>query len=369
MVNEQRFADLCPKFGIRGTVKGFETVRYGHINGTYDVAVDNNGTEEHYFFQRVNTFVFKTPETIMSNIRHVTGHIDRKLREKGESRDGVMHFLNAADGKNYLIEGDEFWRVSEAVPNALTINQSAEPAILKTTGEGFGRFQTNLADFDASLLFETIPNFHNTRARIELFETHVPADPCGRVAEVEKEIAIIRRLTPLACRLGDLLAEGKLPLRVTHNDTKINNIIFDKDTLLSKCVIDLDTVMPGLVAHDFGDAIRFGANTAKEDESDLSKVGLNIDLFRAFAEGFLGMTHKALTPTEIETLALGAFTMTFEVGLRFLDDYLVGDTYFKTAYEGHNLVRARCQLHLAEDMAARMDEMNAVIAEIAEKLA
>ena len=364
MVNEQLFSALCPRFGIKGDVKGFETVRFGHINGTYDVAVQNGDAENHYFFQRVNTFVFKTPETIMSNIRHVTEHIAKKLAEVGASRDGVMHFLDAEDGKNYLIDGEDFWRVSEAVPNALTINQSAEPAILKTTGVGFGLFQTYLADFDASLLFETIPNFHNTRARIELFETHVPADPCGRVAEVEKEIAIIRRLTPLACRLGDLLAAGELPLRVTHNDTKINNIIFDRDTLLSKCVIDLDTVMPGLVAHDFGDAIRFGANTAKEDESDLSKVSLNIDLFRAFAEGFLEKTHKALTPTEIATLALGAFTMTFEVGLRFLDDYLVGDQYFKTAYEGHNLVRARCQLHLAEDMAARMDEMNAVIDEI-----
>ena len=369
MVNEQRFSALCKRFGIQGSVKGFEIVRFGHINGTYDVAVVNEGVESHFFFQRVNTFVFKEPTTIMSNIRYVTEHIAKKLEQLGESRDGVMHFLDAEDGNNYLIEGDEFWRVSEAVPNALTINQSSEPAILKTTGTGFGRFQTLLADFDASLLYETIPNFHNTRARIELFETHVPADPCGRVAEVEQEIAIVRRLSPLACRLGDLLREGKLPLHGTHNATKINNIIFDKDTKISKCVIDLDTIMPGLVAHDFGDAIRFGANTAKEDESDLSKVSLNIDLFRAFAEGFLAETHKSLTPTEIETLALGAFTMTFEVGLRFLDDYLVGDTYFKTAYEGHNLVRARCQLHLAEDMAARMDEMNAVIADIVKNLA
>lgn len=361
MVNEQRFGELCAKFGIRGKVLGFETVRYGHINGTYDVAVMTDEGERHFFFQRVNTFVFEDPKKIMSNIAHVTGHIARRLEELGESRDGVMHFLLTAEGNNYYIENDEFWRVSEAVPNALTINECDEPAVLRSAGEGFGRFQTMLSDFDPAPLYETIPGFHNTRARIATFEKHVAEDPCGRVAETAAEIAIVRRLTPLAVKLNELVDEGKLPLRVTHNDTKINNIIFDRDTKESKAVIDLDTVMPGLVAHDFGDAIRFAANTAKEDEPDLSKVGLNIDLFRAFAEGFLSLTRNALTPTELDTLPLGAFTMTFEVGLRFLDDYLVGDKYFKTHFEGHNLVRARCQLHLAEDMAARMDEMNAVI--------
>ena len=369
MVNEQKLADLGVKFGIRGALKGFEIVRNGHINGTYDVAFVENGVESHFFFQRVNTFVFKTPETIMSNIAHVTGHIAKKLEALGESRDGVMHFLSAPDGKNYLIEDDEFWRVSEGVPNALTINQSADPEILRSTGTGFGRFQTLLADFDASLLFETIPNFHNTRARVELFEKHVAEDPCGRVAECAAEIASIRRLTPLGIKLCEMLDRGELPLRVTHNDTKINNIIFDKDLLVAKTVIDLDTVMPGLVAHDFGDAIRFAANKSKEDEPDLTKVGLNIELFRAFAEGFLAETHKALTATEIDTLALGAFTMTFELVVRFLDDYLVGDQYFKTHFEGHNLVRARCQLRLAEDMFDRFDEMNAAIAETVAKFA
>ena len=369
MINEQRFADLAAKFGIVGEVKSFEVVRHGHINGTYDVTVQNGTAEEHFFFQRINTFVFKTPETIMSNIAYVTGHIAKKLEALGESRDGVMHFLSTADGKNYIIEDDEFWRVSEGVPNALTINQSADPEILKSTGRGFGRFQTLLADFDASLLYETIKNFHNTRARVELFEQHVIEDPCGRVAEVGAELQSIRRLTPTGIKLCEMLDRGELPLRVTHNDTKINNIIFDATTLVAKTVIDLDTVMPGLIAHDFGDAIRFAANYAKEDEADLSKVGLNIDLFRAFAEGFLCETHAALTEAEIKTLALGAFTMTFELVIRFLDDYLVGDQYFKTHFEGHNLVRARCQLRLAEDMFARLDEMNAVIDEIAASLA
>ena len=365
METNQTFQHLAEAFSIPGEVTTFEIVRYGHINGTFDVTIAHEGKENHYFFQRVNTFVFKKPEQIMSNIAHVTGHISKKLEELGESRDGTMHFVCREDGSNYLIEGEEFWRVSEAVPNALTIHTCTEPDTFRSAGTGFGRFQTLLADFDASKLFETIVNFHNTRSRIETFNKHVEEDPCNRVSGVAYEIGKIKEFTPLACRLGDMLAAGELPLRVTHNDTKINNIIFDKDTLQAKAVIDLDTVMPGLVAHDFGDAIRFTGNKAKEDEPDLSKVGLDMTMFRAFAEGFLAEVKDALTENEINTLALGAFTMTLELVVRFLDDYLVGDQYFKVAYPEHNLVRARCQLRLAEDMFAHLDEMTAAVKEIA----
>ena len=361
------FAKLAKEFGIKGDVTGFEVVRYGHINGTFDVATAENGKEKHYFFQRVNTYVFKEPQKIMSNIAYVTTHIAKKLAAAGEDENGVMHFLTARDGKNYTFVGDDFWRVSVGVPDAVTINECPNADIFRSSGAGFGRFQTLLSDFDAKLLFETIPNFHNTRARIEKFREDVKKDPVGRVKDAAYEIAKIEEFAPLATRLCDMLDAGELPLRVTHNDTKINNILFDKNTLRAKTVIDLDTVMPGLVAHDFGDSIRFGANTAKEDEPDLSKVALNMDYFRAYTEGFLSEVGGALTENEIGTLALGAFTMTQELVVRFLDDYLVGDTYFKIQYPTHNLVRARCQLRLAEDMAAHLDEMNAIVAEIANR--
>ncbi len=359
------FSELAKEFGITGEVTGFEVVRYGHINGTFDVVAAENGKDKHYFFQRVNTFVFKEPEKIMSNIAHVTAHISKKLRAAGEDENGVMHFLSARDGKNYTFVGNDFWRVSLGVPDTVTINECPNADVFRSSGAGFGRFQTLLSDFDAGLLYETIPNFHNTRARIEKFRQDVATDPCGRVREATYEIGKIEEFSGLATRLCDMLAAGELPLRVTHNDTKINNILFDKNTLRAKAVIDLDTVMPGLVAHDFGDSIRFGANTAKEDEADLSKVSLNMEYFRAYAEGFLSEVGGALTENEVRTLALGAFVMTLELVVRFLDDYLVGDTYFKIQYPTHNLMRARCQLHLAEDMARRLPEMEKIVAEIA----
>ena len=222
-----------------------------------------------------------------------------------------------------------------------------------------------LSDFDATDLYETIPNFHNTRSRIAVFLRHVNEDPCGRADEVEEEIEKIKAFKPLAIRLNELVDSDELPLRVTHNDTKINNVLFDKQTGNAKTVIDLDTVMPGLVAHDFGDAIRFAANTAAEDEKDLSLVSLDMARFEAFAKGFIPEIAHTMTKTEIETLALGALTMTVELAVRFLDDYITGDQYFKTKYRGHNLVRAKCQLRLAEDMLARMDEMNAIVDKIA----
>jgi hypothetical protein len=222
-----------------------------------------------------------------------------------------------------------------------------------------------LSDFDATELYETIPNFHNTRSRIAVLMRHANEDPCGRTDDVREELEKIRKFKPLAVRFNELIDSQEMPLRVTHNDTKINNILFDVHTGEAKTVIDLDTVMPGLVAHDFGDAIRFAANTAAEDEPDLSKVSLDIDRFRAFAEGFIPAVKTSLTAIELKTMALGAFVMTVEVAARFLDDYITGDQYFKVLYRGHNLVRARCQLKLAQEMFDRMGEMNKIVAEIA----
>ena len=359
-----KFQTLADLFQIFGEIQSIRTVNHGHINSTYDIIIKKDGKDHRFIFQKINSFVFKEPQKIMQNIELITTHIANKLEQKGKSRDGVMHFAHKADGANFHIVEDGFWRISEFVPNITTYSICNDPKVLRSAGAAFGEFQINLADFDASLLHETIPNFHNTRMRIETLMKHVDEDPCDRVAEVTTELEKIRAFTPEAIRLTELIDAGKLPLRVTHNDTKINNILFDRDTKEAKTVIDLDTVMPGLVAYDFGDAIRFAANKAAEDEPDLEKVGIDLELYRAFADGFVPALAATMTETELKTLALGAFVMTAEVGIRFLDDYISGDTYFKTEYPKHNLVRARCQIELAEDMLRHMDEMNAIIDEI-----
>ena len=361
---KEKFTELAHIFCLPGEIREINVIGNGNINSTYDVIMMIAGEERRFIFQKLNVFVFKSPKRIMENIEKITSHIADKLEAQGKSRDYVMHFAHTVDGKNYYMEDQGFWRISEYVPNTVTYNSCEDLDRLRSAGRAFGNFQTMLSDFDATSLYETIPGFHNTRSRLAVFLRHVNEDPCGRADEVKDEIERIIALRPLGIRLNELLDAQELPLRVTHNDTKINNVLFDRDTGEAKTVIDLDTVMPGLVAHDFGDAIRFAANTAAEDEPDLSKVSLDIDRFRAFAEGFLSEVGSSLTPIEVKTLALGAFTMTFELVVRFLDDYITGDQYFKTLYRGHNLVRTRCQLKLAEEMFERMGEMNKIIAEI-----
>ena len=361
---KQKFAALAQIFCLSGEVTDYKVISNGNINATYDVTMMVGGEERHFVFQKLNIFVFKSPKRIMKNIEKITTHIADKLESEGKSRDRVMHFAHTAEGKNYYMEDAGFWRISEFVPNTVTYNCCDDLAILRSAGYAFGEFQTQLSDFDATALYETIPNFHNTRGRIAVFLKHVNEDPCGRADEVAEEIARIKGYKNLAVRLCELIDSQELPLRVTHNDTKINNVLFDKDTGEAKTVIDLDTVMPGLVAYDFGDAIRFAANTAAEDEADLSLVSLDMDRFRAFAEGFLSALGRTLTPLEIKTLSLGVFTMTLELAVRFLDDYITGDQYFKTLYRGHNLVRTRCQLRLADLVYEHLGEMNKIISDI-----
>ena len=358
------FRELADTFMLEGEISDIEMISNGNINSTYAVIMNCDGVEKKYVFQKINIFVFKNPKRIMQNIDKITTHISDKLEAYGKDRDSVMHFAHTQKGKNYLVDSKGFWRVSEYVPNSVTFNSCEDLPKLKSAGKAFGEFQTMLSDFDPTLLYETIPNFHNTRSRIAVFLRHVNEDPCGRVDDVLEEIEKIKKFKKMAIRLNELVDSEELPLRVTHNDTKMNNVLFDKTTHEAKTVIDLDTVMPGLVCHDFGDAIRYAANTSAEDEADLSKVGLDIDRFTAFSEGFIPEVAATLTPLEIKTMALGAFTMTAELAVRFLDDYILGDQYFKTNYRGHNLVRARCQIKLAEDMLEKMPEMNRIIADI-----
>lgn len=371
---KQQLAEVCEQFRIPGTLVWYKQKKSGNINTTYQVMVQDmtpkGPVETGYVVQKINNYVFKNPEEMMHNIDLVTQHILKKKKERGViGRRYRLHFHHTEDGKNFLFseKGGEFWRLMNCIEDCVGFDESSDPKVLFMAGKAFGEFQMNLSDFDAEQLVETIPNFHNTRLRLETFFCDVELDECGRCAEVREEIETIRGLREIGCKLTDMLAAGELPLRVTHNDTKSNNVLLDKTTLEPLVVIDLDTVMPGLAMHDFGDAVRFAANTAAEDEADLSKVSLDLDLYRAFAEGFIGAMVSSLTQKEIDTMALGAVTITIELAVRFLNDYITGDKYFKVVYPGHNLIRARSQLALVKDMLSKYDDMNRIVQEVAEE--
>ena len=351
-----KLLEVSRLFRIDYEYLGYETIQMGNVNRTYKVNfMLPEGQPKSFLVQNVNTYAFRNPVGLMDNIDKVTEHI--RAKKPGQL---ALHFHHTADRKTYVADGSNFWRMTNYVPS-VTFNAVTDLDIIRNAGKAFGEFQMDLADYDSSQLIETIPGFHNTRMRYENFIKAVQEDKAGRRAEVQEEIDFLMSVQDLACRLTDLQMAGQLPLRVTHNDTKINNVLFHPETSSAMIVIDLDTVMPGLLGHDFGDAIRFAANYTEEDSRDLDKVGVNMDIFRAFAEGFLSMTAKTMTPMEVETLALSCFVLTAELATRFLADYLDGDLYFKINSPDHNLVRTRCQIALAKDMLKKMDEMDAVV--------
>ncbi len=366
---EAQLEKICRIFQIQGEMRACGLISSGNINHTYHVTFQDAQHEKEYIIQRINTYVFKDPCSIMHNIDLITKHIRKKLDCPSEETDRyVLHLLQTSSGENYYIsENGDVWRMYPFITDSVAYDNCNDPQILRAAGTAFGLFQTQLADFDASTLHETIPNFHNTALRLKTFFEHIKEDPCGRVQELDEEIAYIRSMQEIASRLTNMLNSNEIPLRVTHNDTKTNNVLIDSRTNQPLAVIDLDTVMPGLAMHDFGDAIRFAANVAAEDEPDTTKVRMDLELFRAFAEGFIEQTARSLTEKEIETMALGAVTITVELAVRFLDDYITGDKYFKVNYPGHNLVRARCQLTLAKDMIRKLDEMNQIVEKIAQE--
>ena len=270
--------------------------------------------------------------------------------------------------KPFFVDQDgEYWRCCRFIDDSVTFNMTDNLKVIEESGKAFGEFQYYLSDYPVESLHIAIPHFHNTVNRYALFRAAIEADKAGRRSSVQKEIDGYLALEDLATKMYKMQRAGELPLKVTHNDTKCNNVLFDKDDFSHLSVIDLDTVMPGLVGFDFGDAIRFTANTADEDESDLSLVSLDMNKFRAFSKGFVSVVGKTLSENERKTLALGAVTMTVECGMRFLTDYLDGDLYFHVSYPEHNVVRSRYQLKLAEHMISRLDEMNGVIEEIAKQ--
>ena len=341
---------IADRFTKDGEFFGFTPMRQGNINATYLVDYRlSDGSVKSYILQRINRYVFKNPEQIMQNIGAVTAHINKKAAAAGKP---CMEFLTTESGENFVIDGENFWRLYSFVAG-IGYDLCDSLDVLRKAGGAFGEFQNQLADFDASKLYETIPDFHNTKKRLDTLFSACTADVCGRAASVADEIAFFTENRALASELTEMLDAGEIPLRVTHNDTKINNVIFNRETGEPQTVIDLDTVMPGLAMHDFGDAVRFAASTAAEDEKDTAKIALDLDKFRAFSEGFIGQTADSLTAKEIDTMVLGAITITIELAARFLTDYLDGDKYFKVNYEGHNLVRARAQIALAKDMLAK----------------
>lgn len=359
--------EVLDKFNFKGENKEIKTFGSGHINTTYLATYENNGEELKYVIQKINSNVFKNIDGLMDNIFKVTPHLRKKIKEAGgdENRE-TLHFINTKDGKNYYTdENGDYYRAYVFVPESISYDKADNANLLFESGMAFGRFQRLLADFSASSLHETLPDFHNTQKRFETeFTPAVTNDVASRKAECEKEIEFVSSREEYCSRVVNLIEENKIPLRVTHNDTKLNNVLFDENSNKAICVIDLDTVMPGTALYDFGDAIRFGTNFAEEDEKDTSKVGINLDYFKAYAEGFLSEAGKSLNQTEIDNLAFASLLMTFECGMRFLTDYLNGDTYFKTAYSDHNLVRARNQFALVADMEKHMDEMNEIIKNI-----
>ena len=351
-----KLLEICRLFKIEDEFLGYETIQMGNVNKTYKVNFRlSDGSAKSFLVQNVNTYAFRNPVGLMRNIDLVTEHI--RAKKPGQT---ALHFHHTYDRMTYVVDGENFWRMTNYVPS-VTYSVSPELQIVRNAGKAFGEFQNDLADFEIGLLTETIPNFHNTRDRYAKLQAAVEANAAGRLEEVREELEWVLSVQDLACKLTDMQLAGALPLRVTHNDTKINNVLFHPETKEAVVVIDLDTVMPGVIGHDFGDAIRFAANFVAEDCPDYDKVGVNLEVFRAFSEGFLEKTAKTLTPNEVDTLALSCFALTTELVVRFLDDYIQGDPYFKINYPEHNLVRTRCQIALAKDMLKKMPEMDKIV--------
>ena len=343
-------------FTYAGTPVSCELYGSGHINRTYLIGTD---TGARYILQRLSSVAFHDIPGVMSNIIRVTEHIAKK----DAGPDSTLHFIPSENGEYYYLdETGAYWRSYRFV-EAICIQLPETPEDFYQSAVAFGTFQNQLSDFPAETLTETIPNFHNTPDRYRKFRDKIEEDPCGRVKGVREEIAFYLSREEAGGSLQRMRDQGILPLRVTHNDTKLNNVLLDEKTRKAVCVIDLDTVMPGLSAFDFGDSIRFGASTAVEDEQDLQKVQMDLDLFRIYARGFIS-SCPSLTEAERNALPLGAKLMTLECGMRFLTDYLDGDHYFKTGYSEHNLVRARTQMKLVADMEDKWAEMERILCEI-----
>lgn len=355
---------IADKFKYVGKLKSCGTYGNGHINDTYRLVYeDENGREHIYILQRINGNVFKDTKGVMENIVGVTEYIRNYITaEGGDPEREVLNVIKTLDGKNYYIDrSGNCWRSFAFICDAVSLDRCESKNDFYQSAVAFGKFQKMLKDYPAGTLNETIKDFHNTPKRYGDFLAAVEKDVCGRAAGVKEEIEFVKSRKDFMSVLIDANRSGILPLKVTHNDTKLNNVMLDSKTREPVCVIDLDTIMPGFSVNDFGDSIRFGASTAAEDEKDLSLVHFDLDLFETYTEGFLAGCDGTLSAGELELLPEGAKMMTLECGMRFLADYLSGDTYFKTAYPEHNLVRCRTQFRLVSEMEDNWDKMKSIV--------
>ena len=363
-VTNRNLEDALYAFGFGNQCSYVKPFGQGHINETYAVYMPTEaGDEFAYILQRVNNNVFKDPAGVMENIFGVTEYLRNVIREEGGDPDReTLSCIKTKDGHTYFEDDEEQpWRCYHYIPNSVCYQLVEEPEQFYQSGNSFGHFLKQLGNYPASSLKETIPDFHNTVKRFANFQRAVKRDIKARAITCRPEIKFALEREADCGVLVKQQEEGKLPLRVTHNDTKLNNILFDADTGKGLCIIDLDTIMPGLAANDFGDSIRFGAATAEEDERNLDLMHFDISLYEMYVKGYLEGTDGVLTPEEIESLPWGARLMTLECGMRFLTDYLEGDTYFKTAYPEHNLVRARTQFRLVDEMEQQFEKMQEIV--------
>lgn len=355
---------VAGQFRLEGEISNIRPFGNGHINDTY--LIETAGSSPNYILQRKNHLIFKDVPAMMNNIDRVCTHIEEKLRAANDpavEKKIIRHYRTANGELCYKDENGNFWAVLNFVNNSKSVEMIEKPEMAEVSGIAFGRFQKQLADLPGGPLSETIKDFHNIYFRINNFEKAKASDPKGRLAMVQTEVAEIENRMGNMKTLQKLADAGQLPLRVTHNDTKINNVLFDKDTDEILAVIDLDTVMPGLVHFDFGDAMRSAANTVEEDEQDLSKVKFNLEVFRYFVKGFSSETKATLSPLEVAHLAHSCQFMTYIMALRFLTDYIDGDTYYKIKHPEHNIDRARNQIKLIQEMEKAFDQMQAIVTE------
>lgn len=363
MATEATVREIISQYAFPGVQMECVPFGSGHINDTFRLAFQEEGVRKRYVLQKINTEIFTRPEELMENVSAVTSWLRKKIEEAGgDPERETLNVIPTSDGRLLCkdAEGD-YWRVYLFIEGATCFDRVLKDDDFYQSALAFGHFQRQLADFPAHTLHETIHKFHDMPDRYRKFQEALAADAFGRAASVQEEIRFIREREKLVPLLADLLKSGQLPLRVTHNDTKLNNVMIDNATGRAICVIDLDTVMPGLSVNDFGDSIRFGASTAAEDEQDLSKVSCDLHLYEIYVKGFVEGCAGALTDLELEMLPEGALMMTFEHVLRFLTDHLEGDHYYKIHRSGQNLDRARAQMKLVQDMEAKMDQMKAIV--------
>ena len=360
--------EIATHFDLWGDFLWYERYGSGHINDTFLIVFNQAGYQVRYILQRINTSIFQNPEGLMENIARVLEHSKKKLIGRRDATRRSLTLVNTCDGKHYYIDPQGFcWRVYLFIERARTYDVLESPNFAYQAAKAFGGFQMLLADLPGKRLFEVIPNFHNTPSRLADFDKALAADKCGRAASAKAEIEFVQQHRQMASVIVDLLANGGIPERITHNDTKINNVMLDDETGEGICVIDLDTIMPGASLYDFGDLVRTSTSPAAEDEKDLSKVYARMEMYEALAKGFLEGAGACLTEKEIELMPFSGELITFEIGIRFLTDYLSGDTYFKVHREGHNLDRCRTQFKLVQSLIEHEDEMNAIMKKLRAK--